>query len=144
MTPHDADSNVRFTIDGHVATIVLDRPAKLNAVTPAMADEVVEACRRCDADPGIRAVVLTGAGERAFCAGSDVAGGHLRVGLGVPRRDDYCDAVRALRTPVICAVNGLAYGGGLELALSCDIRLAAAHATFAAPRSSSAGSAAAA
>lgn len=134
MIPHDADSSVRFSIKGHVATIVLDRPAKLNAVTPAMADEVVEACRRCDADSGIRAVVLTGAGERAFCAGSDVAELDTYASAWeFRRRDDYCDAVRALRTPVVCAVNGLAYGGGLELALSCDIRLAAAHATFAAP-----------
>jgi len=134
VTPHDADTDVRFTIEGHVATIVLDRPAKLNAVTPAMADEVVEACRRCDADPAIRAVVLTGAGERAFCAGSDVAELDTYASpWEFRRRDDYCDAVRALRTPVVCAVNGLAYGGGLELALSCDIRLAAAHATFAAP-----------
>jgi enoyl-CoA hydratase/carnithine racemase len=126
--------DVRFTVEGHVATIVLDRPAKLNAVTPEMADAVVAACRRCDADPEIRAVVLTGAGERAFCAGSDVAelDGYASA-WEFRSRDDYCDAVRALRTPAICAVNGLAYGGGLELALSCDIRLAAAHATFAAP-----------
>jgi enoyl-CoA hydratase/carnithine racemase len=134
VTPHATDSDVSFTIAGHVATIVLDRTAKLNAVTPAMADEVVEACRRCDADPEIRAVVLTGAGERAFCAGSDVAElDTYGSAWAFRQRDDYCDAVRSLRTPVICAVNGLAYGGGLELALSCDIRLAAAHATFAAP-----------
>ena len=133
-TPPNAAGDVRFTVEGGVATIVLDRPAKLNAVTPAMADEIVAACRRCDADPAIRAVVLTGAGERAFCAGSDVAElDGYESAWAFRSRDDYCDAVRALRTPVVCAVNGLAYGGGLELALSCDIRLAAAHATFAAP-----------
>jgi enoyl-CoA hydratase/carnithine racemase len=125
---------VRLSVDAHVATIVLNRPAKLNAVTPAMAGEIVEACRRCDADPGIRAIVLTATGERAFCAGSDVAELDAYASAWAFRqRDDYCDAVRALQTPAICAVNGLAYGGGLELALSCDIRLAAAHATFAAP-----------
>ncbi|MDX6560692.1 MAG: hypothetical protein QOD65_506 [Gaiellales bacterium] len=135
MTPREiTDSTIRFTVDGHVATIVLDRPAKLNAVTPAMADAVVEACRRCDADAEVRAIVLTGAGERAFCAGSDVAElDGYESAWAFRQRDDYCDAVRALRTPAICAVNGLAYGGGLELALSCDIRLAAPHATFAAP-----------
>ena len=109
-----------------------------------MADEVVEACRRCDADPAIRAIVLTGAGERAFCAGSDVAElDSYESAWAFRQRDDYCDAVRALRTPVICAVNGLAYGGGLELALSCDIRLAAGTRRSPRPRSSSAGSAAA-
>ena len=135
MTTQDDDAtDVRFSIEGQVATIVLDRPAKLNAVTPAMAAEVVEACRRCDADPGIRAVVLTGTGERAFCAGSDVAElDSYATAWAFRQRDDYCDAVRALQTPAICAINGLAYGGGLELALSCDIRLAAPHATFAAP-----------
>jgi enoyl-CoA hydratase len=135
VTPQETtDPDVRFTVDGHVATIVLDRSAKLNAVTPAMAAAVVEACRRCDADPGIRAVVLTGAGERAFCAGSDIAelDGYASA-WEFRGRDDYCDAVRALQTPAICAVNGLAYGGGLELALSCDIRLAVPHAAFAAP-----------
>jgi enoyl-CoA hydratase/carnithine racemase len=133
-TQENAEPSVRFAVDGQVATIVLDRPAKLNAVTPAMAAEVVAACRRCDADPAIRAVVLTGAGERAFSAGSDVAElDSYESAWAFRSRDDYCDAVRALRTPAICAVNGLAYGGGLELALSCDIRLAAPHATFAAP-----------
>ena len=128
------ENDVRLSLAEAVATIALDRPAKLNAVTPAMADAIVAACRRCDADPEIRAIVLTGTGERSFCAGSDVAELDAYASAWAFRsRDDYCDAVRALRTPAICAVNGLAYGGGLELALSCDIRLAAEHATFAAP-----------
>jgi enoyl-CoA hydratase/carnithine racemase len=128
------ETDVRVVVDGGVATITLDRPAKLNAVTPAMAAEIVAACRRCDTDPEIRAIVLTAAGARAFCAGSDVAELDAYASAWEFRsREDYCDAVRALRTPAICAVNGLAYGGGLELALSCDIRLAASHATFAAP-----------
>ena len=127
-------TEIVLEVEGHVATLTLNRPAKLNAVTPAMAEAIVAACRRCDADPEIRAVVLTGSGERAFCAGSDVA---ELTAYATPwefrSRDDYCDAVRALRTPAICAINGLAYGGGLELALSCDVRLAAETASFAAP-----------
>ena len=127
-------TEIVLEVEGHVATLTLNRPAKLNAVTPAMAEAIVAACRRCDADPEIRAVVLTASGERAFCAGSDVS--ELKA-YETPwefrSRDDYCDAVRALRTPAICAINGLAYGGGLELALSCDIRLAAETASFAAP-----------
>ena len=127
-------SEIVLEVEGHVATLTLNRPAKLNAVTPAMAEAIVAACRRCDADREIRAVVLTASGERAFCAGSDVS---ELTAYATPwefrSRDDYCDAVRALRTPAICAINGLAYGGGLELALSCDIRLAAETASFAAP-----------
>ena len=127
-------SEIVLEVEGHVATLTLNRPAKLNAVTPAMAAAIVAACRRCDADPEIRAIVLTASGERAFCAGSDVS---ELTAYATPwefrSRDDYCDAVRALRTPAICAINGLAYGGGLELALSCDVRLAAETASFAAP-----------
>jgi enoyl-CoA hydratase/carnithine racemase len=127
------DGRIRFDQDGRVGVLTLDRPAKLNAATRAMSAELLELIPRIDADPEIRAVVVTGAGDRAFSVGSDVreldsydGPWHFR------NRRDYCDALRGLRTPVIAAVNGYAYGGGLELALSCDVRLAASSASFAA------------
>jgi enoyl-CoA hydratase/carnithine racemase len=127
-------SEVLCELTEHVATITLNRPAKLNAMTPAMTDALIEHVRRCDADDTVRAVVLTGSGERAFCAGSDI--GELDAyptAWSFRRRPDYCDAIRRLTKPAIAAVNGIAFGGGLELALCCDIRVASATARFAAP-----------
>nr|WP_262496000.1 enoyl-CoA hydratase/isomerase family protein [Nonomuraea sp. SYSU D8015] len=126
--------DVLLDVDGPVALVTLNRPAKLNAVTPDMAAALRECLGRIDADPAIRVAVLTGAGERSFCVGSDI--GELdayETPWEFRNRGDYGDAVRALRKPIVAAVNGYACGGGLELALACDIRLAAGTATFAAP-----------
>ncbi|MEU8145021.1 enoyl-CoA hydratase/isomerase family protein [Nonomuraea sp. NPDC048901] len=126
--------DVLLDVAGPVAVITLNRPAKLNAITPEMADALRACLDRVDADPAIRVAVLTGAGERSFCVGSDIR--ELNA-YATPwefrNRGDYGDAVRALRKPIVAAVNGYAYGGGLELAMACDIRLAATTATFAAP-----------
>jgi enoyl-CoA hydratase/carnithine racemase len=127
------DGRIGFEQDGYVGLLTLDRPAKLNAATRSMSAELLELIPRIDEDPSIRAVVVTGAGDRAFSVGSDI--GELDRYDGpwhFRNRRDYCDALRALRTPVIGAINGYAYGGGLELALSCDIRLASSSASFAA------------
>lgn len=125
--------DIRFEVDGHVATITLSRPAKLNAVTPEMADAIVAAVKECNDSDTIRCVIVTGEGK-AFCAGSDI---RELDGYETPwqfrNRPDYCDAIRALLKPSICAVNGYAFGGGLETAMSCDIRIASDNAQFAAP-----------
>lgn len=126
--------NILFSIDGYVATLTLNRPQKLNAVTPEMADAVVAAVKRCNEDDGIRCVVVTGAGERAFCAGSDIRElDRYDTPWNFRNRPDYCDAIRRLLKPSIAAVNGYAFGGGLETALSCDIRIASRNAQFSAP-----------
>ncbi|GAA5189944.1 enoyl-CoA hydratase/isomerase family protein [Rugosimonospora acidiphila] len=125
--------SVRFEVEDGVAVITLDRPEKLNAVTTAMSARLMEIVRRLADDDAIRVAVLTGAGTRSFCVGSDI--GEVDAypdPWSFRNRRDYCDALRAVGKPVIAAVNGYAYGGGLELALSCDIRLASTTSSFAA------------
>ena len=126
--------NIVVARDGAVGVITINRPEKLNAMTPEMAAALVAAVEAFNADPEIRCVVLTGQGERAFCAGSDI---RMLDDYATPwdfrNRPDYCDALRRLRKPSIAAVNGYALGGGLETAMACDIRIAASTASFAAP-----------
>jgi 2-(1,2-epoxy-1,2-dihydrophenyl)acetyl-CoA isomerase len=118
---------------GAVAHIVLNRPDRLNAMTLELAGELLEALRRA-CEPHVRAVLLTGAG-RGFCSGSDLKD-NFREGAPPSeitlRRDRHPAllAVQALEKPVVCAVNGVAAGIGVGLALACDLVVAARSATF--------------
>src|SRR3954471_17080309 len=126
--------HILFTIEGHVATITLNRPGKLNAATSEMSDAIVAAAAECNRNDSVRCVIVTGAGPKAFCAGSDIAElDRYASPWEFRNRADYCDAIQTLRKPTIAAVNGFALGGGLETALCCDIRIASANARFAAP-----------
>ncbi|HEX2526060.1 MAG TPA: enoyl-CoA hydratase/isomerase family protein [Geminicoccus sp.] len=126
--------DVRFEVDGAIAVITLNRPQKLNAVTPEMADAIVAAVEECNDSDTIRCVIVTGAGPKAFCAGSDIKElDTYETPWEFRNRPDYCDAIRRLLKPTIAAVNGYAFGGGLETAMNCDIRIASENAQFAAP-----------
>ena len=114
-----------------VAVLTLNRPATLNSWNQKMRDEMREAVRDLAADDSLRVLVITGEG-RAFCAGEDVRGmqGLTEIGTRGFRRvardiHNVFDDLEALEVPVIAAINGVAAGGGLELALSCDFRFAA-------------------
>ncbi|WP_372619849.1 enoyl-CoA hydratase/isomerase family protein [Falsiroseomonas sp.] len=108
-----------------VAVLTLDRPGKHNAITNAMAGQLADHARAINADAAIRAVLLKGAGERAFCAGMDLkAIEAFQTPWEFRHRPDYPGAVRTIRKPVVAAVKGWALGGGFELALACDIRVA--------------------
>lgn len=124
--------------EGHVATVTMDRPAKLNAMTAGFWKDMRDALELLEADRDIRAVIVTGAGERAFSAGGDIAGFlelEGRAALEAYQRDAMATFVHVenMPVPVIAAVNGLALGGGCELAMACDIVIAGAGAAFALP-----------
>jgi enoyl-CoA hydratase/carnithine racemase len=127
-------SEILVAVTDHVATITIDRPQKLNAMTPAMIATMRTSAEAINEDRDVWVVVLRAMGEKAFCAGSDIGGLDDYVDpVALRDRPDYCDAIRGINKPVVCAINGYAFGGGLEMALSADIRLASSNARFAAP-----------
>jgi 2-(1,2-epoxy-1,2-dihydrophenyl)acetyl-CoA isomerase len=127
-------ADLRVEIADGVATVTLDRPDALNALTIPLKGALIAAFRSLAADRDVRAIVLTGAG-RAFCAGQDL---KERLEPGAPPldeelRDRYNPLVRAIRAtpqPVIAAVNGVAAGAGASIAFACDLRIAADTARF--------------
>ncbi len=130
--------SVLFTVADHVARITIDRPERLNAVDAPTEKRLEEIWRAIEADRDIRAVVLTGGGERAFSTGADMKGGSGASGLeywAAPRPGGFGGiALReTLDVPVIARVNGHALGGGMEMVLGCDIVVAASNATFGLP-----------
>jgi enoyl-CoA hydratase/carnithine racemase len=126
---------IRYDVADHVLTITLDRPDRLNAFTPTMQRELIEAVDRSDSDDDVRAVIVTGAG-RGFCAGADLAGGggtfdwrdRESGDAGVPRDGGGQVVLRIFdsRKPVIAAINGPAVGVGITMTLPMDVRIAAA------------------
>jgi 2-(1,2-epoxy-1,2-dihydrophenyl)acetyl-CoA isomerase len=129
--------SILFAIDGGIARLTLNRPDRLNSFTDAMHAEVRDALAGVRADTSVRALLLTGAG-RGFCAGQDladraVAPGAEPVDIGASIERNYKPlvlALRALPLPVVCAVNGVAAGAGANIALACDIVIAAKSASF--------------
>lgn len=125
---------VRLDIVDHVARVTLDRPEKLNAVDEATERELEEIWLRLEKDRDVRAIVLTGAGDRAFCAGADLGGGS-KSGIDywlTPRPNGFggISFRDTLDVPIIGRINGHALGGGFEMVLGCDIIVAAEEATF--------------
>jgi 2-(1,2-epoxy-1,2-dihydrophenyl)acetyl-CoA isomerase len=125
---------LRVVVDGGVATLTLDRPEALNALTVPVRIALRKALESIAADRSIRSVILTGAG-RAFCAGQDLAEREQpdAAPLDVELRERYNPIIRTLRSmgqPVIAAVNGVAAGAGASLAFACDLRIAAEEARF--------------
>ena len=130
--------SVVLSVEQHVATVTLDRPQALNAIDLTTEAELQRIWTQIENNPAVRVVVLTGAGDRAFCAGADITAWAALAPIDMWRtwvRSGHrvVDRLEGLRQPTIAALNGFAFGGGLELALACDLRIASDTVTLAAP-----------
>ena len=119
-------TTIIYTQKDHIAHITLNRPEVNNIINQQLAQEVEDACCQVNQDDEIYVVIITGAGDKAFCCGSELE--RLDSGYSVAK------AIASVDRPVIAAINGDALGQGLELALSCDIRLASQQAKFGLPQ----------
>ncbi|WP_394747824.1 enoyl-CoA hydratase/isomerase family protein [Spongiimicrobium salis] len=130
--------NILVTLESPIATITINRPKKLNALNKATIAELHEAFKALDKDKEVKAIIVTGSGEKAFVAGADIsefADFSVEEGaqLAANGQQTLFDFVEQLGTPVIAAVNGFALGGGLELAMACHFRLASNNAKMGLP-----------
>lgn len=120
-------SDILIDIQGAVAVVTLNRPAKLNAWTTPMRNEIIDALQRFEADDAIRAIIMTGAGDRAFSAGQDLSEAHdfdgERAVAWVGEWQRYYAALRGLSKPLVMALNGTAAGSAFQVALLGDIRV---------------------
>lgn len=129
-----AYQDVIYDAADHVATITINRPEKRNAFRAETLDELIDAFRRAEADPEIGVIVLTGAGDKAFCSGGDIAWEHASTPAGahqLARRTTILSMIiRGCGKPVIARVRGFAVGGGNELQLICDLTVASEDSIF--------------
>ena len=130
-------SSIDFEQQDAVASVRLNRPEKLNSLTSEMILTLSDLFRGFASDSSLRAVILTGAGDKAFCVGTDIselAEGDETQALNISKRGQtLCNLIEECPVPVIAAINGLAVGGGCELALACHIRLATENTRFSLP-----------
>ena len=137
MSRHEIRETIQFEVTGGIARLTLNRPDRLNSFNTAMHDEVRDALTRVASDEAVRVLVLTGAG-RGFCAGQDLADRAVAPGGAGPQLGESIEkyynplvlTLRGLPMPVIAAVNGVAAGAGANIALACDLVVAAKSASF--------------
>ncbi len=129
---------ILYEVDGAICRITLNRPQVYNALSATLIKEITTAIEQAGADSGIRVVIITGAGDKAFCSGADLKdsigqASNGQLSLGKSLREGYHPMIMAIRNiekPVIARVNGVAAGAGCSLALACDVIIAAEEAYF--------------
>jgi enoyl-CoA hydratase len=130
-------STLLYDLDAGIATVTVNRPDKLNALNAEVIRELGEVATRIAQDPEVHGVILTGAGEKAFVAGADIAELSLLAPAAArataEKGQQVFDRLEQGRKPVVAAINGFALGGGLELAMACHVRIAAESAKFGQP-----------
>ncbi|MFM0234086.1 enoyl-CoA hydratase-related protein [Paraburkholderia sediminicola] len=127
-----AADDVRYAVRSHAAWVTIDRPSRRNALATSTMDALIHCFLRANADPEVRAIVLTGTGDQSFCAGGDLKeldemardGQSIPLPMGGTSRNVF-EVILETTKPTIAAVNGVAIGGGCELLLACDVRIAA-------------------
>ncbi len=133
----NAYEQIESSIENNIATIKLNRPERFNALGGRIVEELGRALDEIEVSEEVRAVILTGAGDRAFCSGVDL---KERREMDADERwahnralNAFSERLARLQVPTIAAINGLAFGGGFEMTLACDFRISAHHAEFALP-----------
>ena len=126
--------NILTAVEGHVGIVTLNRPKVLNALNHELMEELVSALATFEADENVRAIVLTGS-ERSFAAGADIKEMSEESSISIMLQDKFAtwDKVRNTKKPIIAAVSGFAFGGGCELAMTCDMIIASETAQFGQP-----------
>jgi enoyl-CoA hydratase len=126
-------SVINTEIESNIAVVTLNRPAQMNALSQDMRTELAEVFAALNADRNVKIAILTGAGERAFCAGLDLKelGAGANIGATVADPNDPVSVMNKFEKPIIGAINGVAITGGFELALACDVLIASSNARFA-------------
>lgn len=128
---------ILLTVEGHVATLTINRPKALNALSTQVLTEMKEALTEIENNADVYALIITGAGDKAFVAGADIAEMKDKTveeaAVYGTFGNDVFRMIETLHCPVIAAINGFALGGGCELAMSCDMRIAAENAVFGQP-----------
>ena len=132
-----SEGTIDLEVDGAVGILSINRPGKLNTITHGMSRQLFDHLDRINDDDTLRVIIIASEGSRAFSAGSDVSaldqyGSNWRMRNRALHRNDYIDALRKCVKPMVAEIDGIAYGGGLEIACIADIRVATAESRFAA------------
>jgi enoyl-CoA hydratase len=128
--------SVNYELINTTALVTLDEPSKLNALSPGIRSGLITALAKADEDPQVRAIIITGTGNKSFCAGADISGFEFTTTYAKPFIDKVLDVLALPENtskPVIAAVNGYAFGGGFEIAIASDFVIASEQAKFGVP-----------